>query len=158
MDLVLNYDPATLEATDVIKGSVISDSIFDYSIQKGTVRISLANDDGFSGNGPVAYLRFNVIGPDGSSSALTIAENMANKADYEIIQLDHQDGVFRVIGEEEAKGDWDGDGDLTVLDALSALQMAVDKRPEDLALDINNDGRVTSLDARNILKIAVGLN
>lgn len=49
----------------------------------------------------------------------------------------------------------DGDGKLSAVDALCALQMAVGKKTANLSLDINSDGKVTSLDARNILKLAV---
>ena len=53
-------------------------------------------------------------------------------------------------------GDGDGDGEYTALDALYALQMSVEKIPQDPVMDINEDGSVTSLDARSILKNAVG--
>jgi hypothetical protein len=59
--------------------------------------------------------------------------------------------------ELSGKGDCNGDGKITSVDALCALQMAVAKRAEDLVMDINGDGSVTSLDARKILRIAVGL-
>jgi hypothetical protein len=55
------------------------------------------------------------------------------------------------------KGDCNGDGKITSVDALCALQMAVGTRAEDLAMDITGDGSVTSLDARKILRIAAGL-
>jgi hypothetical protein len=55
------------------------------------------------------------------------------------------------------KGDCNGDGKITSLDALCALQMAVGKRAEDLVMDVTGDGSVTSLDARKILRIAAGL-
>jgi hypothetical protein len=54
------------------------------------------------------------------------------------------------------KGDCNGDGEITSLDALCALQMAVGKRAEDLVMDVTGDGSVTSLDARKILRIAAG--
>ena len=66
-----------------------------------------------------------------------------------------QDGIFTVSTGEENRGDYDGDGKLTALDALAALQMAVGKRAEDLIMDVNDDGKVTSLDAREILIMAV---
>ena len=58
---------------------------------------------------------------------------------------------------EEGIGDSDGDGEYTALDALCILQMAVEKIPEDLVMDVNRDGSVTSIDARKILRIAVGI-
>ena len=59
--------------------------------------------------------------------------------------------------EISAKGDCNGDGKITSVDALCALHMAVGKRVEDLVMDVSGDGRVTSLDARKILRVAAGL-
>ena len=157
MDITLSYDPSVLDATEVIKGSLTTKSLFDYNILEGTIKISLADEEGFSGDGSIAHVKFNVIGAEGSSSPLTIVAIAANKAeDYETLEVPTNDGVFRVISMEESRGDGDGDGGFTALDALYALQMAVGKIPEDLAMDMNGDGSVTSLDAQKILKIAVG--
>jgi len=123
----------------------------------GSIKISLADKQGFSGDGSIAYIKFNVIGTEGSYSDLDIAAITANRADnYEVIDVQTHDGLFNVVGMEESMGDGDGDGVYTALDALYALQMAVEKIPKDSVMDVNGDGSVTSLDARNILKNAVG--
>ena len=159
MDMTLDYDPSILEATGVIKGGLTAGCIFDYNIpDEGTIKISLADSEGLSGDGSIAYVNFNVIGVEGSSSPLQIAAMMANKADdYEELDIQTNDGEFRVISIEEGMGDGDGDGEYTALDALYALQMAVGKIPEDLTMDVNGDGKVSSIDARKILRIAAGL-
>ncbi|WP_340818860.1 cohesin domain-containing protein [Methanolobus sp. WCC4] len=157
MDLTLNYDSSVLEATEVIKGGLTTDSLFDHNIIDGTIKISLADKQGFSGDGSIAYVKFDVVGAEGSSSDLEITAMTANRADnYETIDIETHDGLFNVISMEEGMGDSDGDGVYTALDALYALQMAVDKIPRDPVMDVNEDGSVTSLDARNILKITVG--
>ena len=157
MDMTLSYDPSILEATEVIKGGLTENSLFDSNIMDGTIKISLADNEGFSGDGSIAYIKFDVIGVEGSSSPLKIAAMMTNKADdYEELDILTNDGEFRVISIEEGMGDGDGDGEYTALDALYALQMAVEKIPQDPVMDINEDGSVTSLDARGILKNAVG--
>ena len=56
-----------------------------------------------------------------------------------------------------ARGDCDGDGEITAADAQCALAMAVGKIAEDPAADVTGDGRVSSLDARKILRAAIGL-
>ena len=56
------------------------------------------------------------------------------------------------------KGDGNGDGRLTAMDALSALQMGVGKLEQDNVLDVDDSGGVSSLDARIILQNAVGLS
>jgi hypothetical protein len=158
LDMTLTYDPDVLEAIEVTSGSLTLDSIMEYKITTGNIKIALADGDGFLGDGSIIYVRFNVIGSPGQSSSLNITESSTNNVNYDLIQLQNNNGTFRVIDVNEARGDFDGNGQLTAVDALGALQMAVGKRPVDLSLDMNDDGQVTSLDARTILKIAVGNN
>ena len=97
MDITLSYDPSVLEATAVTKGDLTTDSLFEYNIMAGTIMISLADADGFSGNGTIAYVTFNVIGAVDSTSPLLIAALAANLAeDYEALMIPTHDGVFRV--------------------------------------------------------------
>ncbi len=156
LDITLTYDPSVLEAIDVIGGSLTVNSIMEYKITPGNIKIALADGQGFLGDGSIIYAKFNVIGSQGQTSPLNISQVNANGADYELMQLSSNSGVFKVTNTDEALGDFDGNGRLTAVDALCALQMAVGKRPVDLSLDMNDDGKVTSLDARTILKIAVG--
>jgi len=65
MDLALGYDPTVLQPTAVEPGSLAADSLFDYSIADGTIRIALAHAEGFGGDGAVAYVLCNVIGAQG---------------------------------------------------------------------------------------------
>ncbi|WP_319507612.1 LamG-like jellyroll fold domain-containing protein [uncultured Methanolobus sp.] len=156
MDITLEYDSSVLEAQEAMKGGLTQETIFDSNIIGKTIRISFASKDGFSGDGSVAYVRFAVIGEEESSSPLTIKDVAANRAeDMTTINIPTQDGIFTVISMGESLGDADGDGAYTARDALEALQMAVDKIPEDLILDMNSDGRVTSIDAKMILEMAV---
>src|SRR5665648_29004 len=53
-------------------------------------------------------------------------------------------------------GDVNGDGTLTSVDALMALQMAAGNMPVNLVADVNHSGTVTSLDALMILQAVVG--
>ncbi|MBN1191089.1 MAG: hypothetical protein JXA46_15135 [Dehalococcoidales bacterium] len=157
MDLTLNYDPAVLRAEKAIKGSLSTNSLFDFNlISADTIKISLADKAGFEGDGSVAYVVFNIMGQAGDSSSLEIRSATANLVGYLTpVNLTTQDGVFTVQGTGQLKGDFNGDGKLTPLDALAALQMAVGKRAEEAVMDVNNDGKVTSIDASQILKEAV---
>lgn len=159
MDITLGYDPSVLEATEVIKGGLTTNSLFEYNlIDWGTIKISLADKVGFSGDGSIAYVKFNVIGYEGSVSPLKIVSLSANRAkDQASMNIPTQDGFFTVISVEQSRGDCNGDGKITAVDALCALQMAVGKRAEDLVMDVNGDGKVSSIDARKILRIAAGL-
>ena len=68
-----------------------------------------------------------------------------------------EDDTYKVTGEEEVRGDCDGDGEITTSDALCALQMAVGRQTEDLIMDVNGDGKVSSIAARKVLRNALGL-
>ena len=159
MDIDLSYDPSVLKATEVVKGGLTADALFDYNITGGSIGISLADRQGFSGDGSVAIVKFNVTGAEGSSSPLRIVQLFANRAsDSAPMVISTRDGTFTVLSAaEQLKGDINGDRRLTALDALIALQMAVGKRPVDLVLDVSGDGKVTSLDARRILQVAIGI-
>ncbi|MBO8182395.1 MAG: hypothetical protein H0Z28_06335 [Archaeoglobus sp.] len=64
-------------------------------------------------------------------------------------------GTFELISEEEAnKGDVNGDGEITSVDALMALQMAVGKLEPKPVADMDDDGNVRANDAMEIMKIA----
>jgi len=52
------------------------------------------------------------------------------------------------------KGDVNGDGRCTEVDALAALRMAAGAEPPDLALDVDGDGKVSETDALSILQWA----
>jgi hypothetical protein len=58
---------------------------------------------------------------------------------------------------DELRGDWNGDGKLTAVDALAAMKMAAGKMPAQLRMDVDGDGKVTEEDARRILEGAVGI-
>ncbi len=156
MDLALSYDPSVLQATEVIKGNLTANCMFDSSIKPGTVRIGLADQQGFSGEGSVGYVIFKVVGVEGASSPLLITDVSANRpVDFASVNIFKQDGVFTVVGIDKLRGDCNGDGRISALDALCALQMAVGKRTEDLAMDVSGDGKVSSLDAGKILQTAI---
>lgn len=72
--------------------------------------------------------------------------------------------VYPIAGEPlipDLKGDFDGDGRITVSDALAALRIAAklaEETPEAIATgDMDGDGKVTVSDALALLRISVGL-
>jgi len=156
MDLTLTYDPEVIECTEVVKGSLTGDSLFESNILDGTIKISFADLEGFSGDGSVAYVKFDVVGFEGTSCPLQITKLSANRADdLSALTIPTKDGTFKVISLGEALGDSAGDGGMyTALDALYALLMSVGKLEEHDSMDVNGDGTVTSVDARMILKMA----
>ena len=156
MDMTLGYDPSVLQADKVVMGSLTGSAISDYQISNGTIQVSFALKDSFKGDGTVAYVSFKVIGSDGQTSKLDISSASGNDAAYASVPIPVTNGIFRVVAPGKLKGDINGDGKVSAIDALMALQMAVDKIPDDPAADLNGDGKITSIDAKSILKLAVG--
>ncbi|WP_209677788.1 cohesin domain-containing protein [Methanohalophilus levihalophilus] len=156
MDLALSYDPEVLECVELIKGGLTENSIFEYNIMDETIKASLIDMDGFSGDGSVCYVKFNVIGSAGDTSPLRIDNLAINSAsDLSVIDMEATNGVFTVLSSDEGKGDAEGDGgEYSAYDALYALLMSVDKIDAHESMDINDDGIVSSIDARLILKLA----
>lgn len=70
-------------------------------------------------------------------------------------------GTLTVICYDETVGDVDGDGEVTVADALSVLRVAAKLAPQTISTgasyDFNSDGEVTVADALAILRIAARL-
>jgi len=156
MDVELSYDSSVLRATKVNKGSLLSGATFDSNIMTGTIRIALFVSNGISGAGSIAVIEFEVIGSEGESTALAIDDILANKAsDTSPMTVQANNGLFTIIS--ALKGDCDGDGSITVNDALWILQAAVGKREVTAGMDINGDGTISSVDARMVLRAALGL-
>ena len=69
------------------------------------------------------------------------------------VEPDLVDGEIVIEGPGQGvQGDCDGDGQLTIADAICALKMSVGLMPTDMNLDITGDGQVTSGDARAIVQ------
>jgi len=150
----VQYDPLVIEYVKADKGSIFSDdtSFVTNVPQPGTIIIAYATSGAVSGSGTAAQLEFKAIGPQGSQSAVTLSDITATGSAGGQVAIDTLSG--QVIIAQKTKGDGDGDGRVTVLDALVALKMYVKAMPENLVLDVNNDSKVTPEDARQILKMA----
>jgi hypothetical protein len=155
MDLLLTYDPTVLKAIEVIKGSLTGETMFESNVQTSPeIRISFASTNGISGDGSIAYITFQAIKSATSSVAFTDA--LANEAGTMVaIKGIYVDGKV-TVATSTRKGDVNGDGKITSVDALMALKMSVRAITATTAADVNNDGRVTSTDAGMILQAATG--
>ncbi len=108
-----------------------------------------------SSNGDVWTLSFNGEA-DGASGWYAVAEingRFIRSAVYPIIEKPFDEPVL--------KGDLDGDGVITVSDALMTLRIAarlVAETPEAVAIaDMDGDSEITVADALTVLRISVGL-
>jgi len=155
MDFTLTYDPTVIQAFEVTKGSLLSESTFVGNLEEsGIIRIGFASAAGISGNGSAAIVEFKAVGAEEDSSPLTLSKVLANDATTGAkLTIDLVYGIL-TIGKQIA-GDGNGDGKITELDALLALKMSVGLFPIDPNMDMNDDAQVTSADARIILVWAV---
>ena len=156
MNFTLTYDPTVVSVNQVQVGDMVRGALFRANIaEPGIIRFGVAVQSGqeISGAGPVAHVEFTALGPEGSSSALTMADPFATDVGTKRLSVGLIDGLVTI--EEKPLGDYNGDRCPGVKDALAALQMSVGERDEDLNLDMDQDGSVTAEDARLILREAV---
>ena len=161
MNFVLTYNPQVLKVNKVDSGSLLSGALFTPNYKTPPlVRFGLATSSGVSGSGSVAYIEFQVIGAAGSSSPLTLSEVDTTDTSGKPVTVAIQGGTVTVASGTgpggKMKGDHNGDGKVTELDALAALKMSVKLLQEDPSLDEDGNGKVTAADARLILKKALG--
>lgn len=155
MNFVVTYDPQVLRVLAVQRGFLLSRVMLATNHgEPPLIRFGFATTDGVSGNGPVAYVKLQAIGPEGSSSPLTFSQVVPKDTSGRDLSVSTQSGTV-TIETKTLLGDYNGDGRVTELDALAALRMSVKLLEEDLILDMDKDGRVTADDARLILVLAV---
>jgi hypothetical protein len=162
MNFVLTYNAQVIKVNKVDSGSLLSGALFTPNFKTPPqVRFGLATSGGISGSGTVAYIEFQVIGAAGSSSPLTLSELDTTDTSGKNVTVTTANGTVTVASGAaggaggKVKGDYNGDGKVTELDALAALKMTVKLLTEDLNLDMDGNGKVTAEDARLILKQAV---
>lgn len=155
MDLTITYNKNVLSFTGATRGSLNSNALFESNEpSQGTLKISFASSNGFSGSGSIAILSFNVVGSTVGTSPLKATITTASTSSGTTLSIPVTSGTFTVGA--PVVGDYDGDNQLTARDALAALQISVGKRSMDATLDVTGDGSVNSADAREILKKVVG--
>jgi len=98
MYLELAYDATVLTPTEVKRGKLTANSLLQPNLDDpGRVKIALIDANGFSGDGSVAVVVFDVPGKDGATSALTLENVRANDATtLADIPTAVENGTFRV--------------------------------------------------------------
>ena len=153
LGFTLSYDPEVLEVVSVLRGSRLSPATFSYNADApGTIRLGFSSTTGLISGGSAVAVEFQIIGEDGGNSLLTLSEDLASDFASRLLPLHLVHGEV-TIGERVA-GDGNGDGRITVLDALIALRIVGEQSPLDPVMDVNGDGRVTPEDALQILVMA----
>ena len=83
---------------------------------------------------------------------MTLSNALVNHNANGPLNIELVGATFKV--KPRIKGDADGDGNITTLDAFQVLKMAASNQEADLSLDIDNDGKITVEDARAVLNMA----
>lgn len=157
MNFVLTYNPQVLKVNKIDTGALLSGALFMTNYKAPPlVRFGLTTSDGITGSGTMAYIEFQVIGTAGSNSALTFSALSIKNTSGQAVTVTSQSGMVTVATDGKVKGDYNGDGKVTIVDVMAALKMSIQLLPEDLILDMDGDGAVTAEDAQLILKIALG--
>jgi hypothetical protein len=158
MNFEMSYDPAVaIPEGNILPGNMLGGVLFTPNpIKSGLILFGFASTSDLSGTGTVAYVPFRLIGPAGSRTALNLQVTTINNSAGGIPAINRIPGEIVVLGNgEETGGDCNGDGYLTSVDALCALQISVQLRPVIMTLDMDKNGTITSRDATIILQEAL---
>jgi len=152
LNFTVGYDPNVARPEgNAAKGNMLSGSLFSSNAaETGLFRGAFAGTTGVSGTGTVAYIPFKANGPAGSKTPLTLAVSTINQPAGRIPTIAVIHGSITIAG--MLQGDCDGDGKLSAIDALCALEMSVKLIPVKMVLDIDRTGDVTSRDSTLILQ------
>jgi hypothetical protein len=138
----------------ILKGSLLDDALFTANPnESGIIRAGFAQTSGSSGTGTVAAIPFRAAGQAGDRTPLTLSVTKINDPGGSSLPVSLIFGEILIVGPDGlTPGDCNGDGRLTALDALCALEMSVRLKPEKLNLDMDADRQISSRDAVLILK------
>jgi len=142
----------------------------DTTATDGVVNISIISRYGFNGTGPIAVVRFEVIGSGGATSPLTlstvaaynlsapITDEGGNTTGYGAISVTPVNGIFTVKDGGYAKGDLDHNGDVAdAVDVAMMLQASVGDITATSEYDLDgNDDNADAVDVAMMLQASVG--
>ena len=175
-DISLTYDPDVINATGVTNGTLIADTdlIATYTATSGIVNISIASLYGINGVGSIAIVQFYVEGAANDTCPLTLSRAEAydldkpimedgNVTGYDAMSVISENGLFTVgAGAVSPQtGDIDGNGDLTMSDAVYLAKHVVGLSGYETICadgDIDGNGDLTMSDAVYLAKHVVGLS
>lgn len=142
---------------DMQRGSLMANTLLSTNPnESGVIHVGFARTSGLFGTGSVVYIPFRAVGKAGDRTPLTLAVTTINDPTGRVPAIDRIHGEIVIVGPDGlVPGDCDGDGWLSELDALCALEISVKLKPPLAALDIDHNNEVTSRDATLILQQAV---
>ncbi len=182
LNLQVTFDANVIRPEGAIgKGNLLDNALFTPNAnQGGIIRAAFARSSGIAGTGTVINIPFRAIGKPGDRTQLDVTVTTINDPNGGVLKVDRIPGEVWIYSKEGAfpspptappgggtppgpppppkmlQGDCDGDGNISEVDGLCALEMSTQLRPVSLNVDMDNSGDVTSRDVVIILKGAVG--
>ncbi|MGB8647363.1 MAG: cohesin domain-containing protein, partial [Anaerolineae bacterium] len=185
MNLQITYDAKVVKPEGTLnKGDLLDNALFNVNPNpSGNILGGFAQTSGISGTGTVLNIPFRAIGKPGDHTPLNVTVTTINDPGGSKLDIDRISGEIWIYDKDGkltgappttnapptsnglpeppappnmVQGDCDGDGHVTELDALCALEMSTGIRASRPLLDMDGDGNVTSRDAVIILQKAVG--
>jgi hypothetical protein len=155
----VSFDASVLRLDDITSGLIGSTTIpvdIYNEISSGTYRIiqNVPGLTGVSGSGHLAVLHFHVIGSQGDSSPISLANGMLSNNLAEEITATWTGDLVNVT---LVPGDANGDGNVNALDITKVERVIAGLDAETPGADANQDGNINALDITKIERIIAGL-
>ncbi len=156
----VSFDASVLQLDNVTSGLIGATTIpvdMYNEIIPGTYRIiqNVPGLAGVSGSGYLAVLHFHVIGSEGDSSTISLANGMLSDSSAEEITATWVGDSVDVTS--VVPGDANGDGNVNALDITKVERIISGLDAETPGADANQDGNINALDITKIEIIIAGL-
>ena len=156
----ITFDPLVLRLDDVASGLIGSTTVpvdMYNELSSGTYRViqNVPGVAGVTGSGYLAVLHFHVIGSEGDSSALTLANGVLSDNQAGEITATWTSDSIDIIS--VLPGDGNGDGTVNALDITKVERVIVALDIETPGSDANGDGNINAMDITKIELIIAGL-
>ncbi|MDD1672467.1 MAG: hypothetical protein LUO82_05665 [Methanomicrobiales archaeon] len=97
MNLTLTYDPSLLSVEEVVKGELLSNATFKVATDPGIIELAISDPGGFSRDGVVAVVRFNILASSGYSPLRIIHLSAKAAATRSTLYLQRKEGTLTII-------------------------------------------------------------
>jgi len=156
----VSFDASVLQLDNVTSGLIGSTTIpvdMYNEISPGTYRVvqNVSGLTGVSGSGYLAVLHFHVIGAEGDSSTISLANGMLSDNLAEEIPATWVGDSVDITS--VVPGDANGDGNVNALDITKVERIIAGLDAETPGADANQDGNINALDITKVEIIIAGL-
>lgn len=97
MNLTLAYNPSLLSVEEVVKGELLSNATFKVATDPGIIQLAISDPAGFSRDGVVAMVRFNVLASSGYSPLRITHLSAKAAATRSTLYLQRREGTLTII-------------------------------------------------------------